>query len=90
MDWVQFVIFIGAMVGAMIIFYRLHKEELAAINGRIDRTELYHREDIQKMDERWEERWSKSEEKWEERWGRSEEKWERLFERLLLQDQRNS
>ena len=66
MDWVQFVTFIGAILGSVIVFYHL-------TNERINRMELYHRED------------SKSH---KEDMQKIDEKWERLFERLLLQDQK--
>jgi hypothetical protein len=59
MDWIQTFTIIGSMMGATYAFYHI-------TDKRIDRMEEHHRDDIKRMDE----------------------KWERLFERLLLQDQR--
>jgi|JI10StandDraft_1071094.scaffolds.fasta_scaffold18704_13 hypothetical protein len=61
MDWTQTFTIIGSMIGATYAFYHI-------TDKRIDRMEEHHRDDIKRMDE----------------------KWERLFERLLIQDQKKT
>ena len=61
MDWTQTLAIIATLIGAVLTFYKLTRDEIAVM-----------REDMRRIDERWE---------------KMDAKWERLFERLLLQDQ---
>ena len=47
MDWTQTFTIIGSMIGAMYAFYHI-------TDKRIDRMEEHHRDDIKRMDEKWE------------------------------------
>ena len=58
---VQTLTIIATLIGAVFVFYRLTRDEISVM-----------REDMRRIDERWE---------------KMDLKWERLFERLLIQDQ---
>lgn len=65
MEWMQVLTIIAATVGSTYAFYMITAE-------RINRMEIFHREDMKRMDDKF---------------VNMDEKWERLFERLLLKEQ---
>jgi len=76
MDWTQTFTIIGSITASMIAvwyaFYNITDKRMDKMEQNMQRLDNLHREDIQRMDEKWE---------------RMDSKWERLFERLLIQDQ---
>ena len=76
MDWTQTFTIIGSITASMIAvwyaFYNITDKRMDKMEQNMQRLDNLHREDIQRMDEKWE---------------RMDAKWERLFERLLIQDQ---
>jgi hypothetical protein len=76
MDWTQTFTIIGSITASMIaVWYAFYN----ITDKRIDRMEGHHREDMKRMDDAHREDVQ-----------RMELKWERLFERLLIQDQKKS
>jgi hypothetical protein len=76
MDWTQTLTIIISIITIVItsVYFLYH-----ITDKRIDRMEEHHRDDIRIMDS-----------KWDHALQRMDEKWERLFERLLIQDQKKS
>lgn len=79
MDWTQTFTIIGSITASMIAvwyaFYNITDKRMDKMEQNMQRLDNLHREDIQRMDEKWE---------------RMDSKWERLFERLLIQDQQKT
>lgn len=65
MEWMQVLTIIAATVGSTYAFYMITAE-------RINRMEIFHREDMKRMDDKF---------------INMDSKWERLFEKLLLKEQ---
>lgn len=83
MDWTQTLAIIATLIGAVFTFYRLTRDEIAVMREDMKRMDDTHREDIKNHREEVQ----KIDSKWDEALQRMDSKWERLFERLLLQDQ---
>jgi len=86
MDWIQFVVFIGSVATCYWVFSRDIKADMIKIDNRHREDMKVHREDMIRLDTKWETRFLAIDEKWEARFLAIDEKWERLFERLLTQD----
>lgn len=54
MDWTQTLAIIATLIGAVFAFYRLTRDEIAVIREDMKRMDNTHREDIQRMDSKWE------------------------------------
>jgi hypothetical protein len=67
MEWMQVLTIIAATVGSTYAFYMITAD-------RINRMENFHREDINRMDDKF---------------TKIDEKWERLFEKLLIKEEKN-
>jgi len=78
MEWVQVLTIIASTLGGVYVFFMITAE-------RINRLEQFHREDIQKMDDKLQH----MDEKWTDIIKNMDSKWERLFERLLVQDKKH-
>lgn len=74
MDWTQTFTIIGSMIGAVYAFYHITEKRIDKTEQTIDRMEAHHREDMKAVREDMKD---------------MDAKWERLFERLLLQDQKS-
>lgn len=72
MDWAQVLTIMATMLAGVFAFYQITKQEIGVIREQINIMNSNHREDIQKMDDKWQ---------------RMDEKWERLFEKLLVNKQ---
>ena len=73
MDWTQVLTVMATMLGGVYAFYQITKQEIAVIREQITLMGAYHREDMKCMDEKIK---------------CMDEKWERLFEKLLLKEQK--
>lgn len=74
MDWTQTFTIIGSMIGAVYAFYHITDKRIDKTEQTIDRMEAHHQEDMKAVREDMKD---------------MDAKWERLFERLLLQDQKS-
>lgn len=54
MDWTQTLAIIATLIGAVFTFYRLTRDEITVIREDMKRMDNTHREDIQRMDAKWE------------------------------------
>jgi len=54
MDWLQFIGIIGTTVGSLYVFSRMTVENIQKLDERMTRMENYHREDMNRMDDKWE------------------------------------
>lgn len=81
MEWIQVFTIIGSitvtLMGAVFAFYRLTRDEIAVIREDMRQMNDAHREDIQRMDARWERLFEKMDAKLE----KMDLKWERLLEK---------
>ena len=73
MDWGQVLTIMGTMLAGVFAFYQITKQEIGIIREQITIMNTHHREDMNSMDAKL---------------ISIDEKWERLFERLLIQDQK--
>jgi hypothetical protein len=72
-------------------YYLIHRD----IKSDMKQSQAQHREDMIRMDEKWDKVLLRMDEKWDaalirmdEKLIRMDEKWERLFDRLLVQDKK--
>jgi hypothetical protein len=99
MDWTFFKDTLLPIFGGVGGFYWLIRNDIKEISkeihARVTLVEQNHREDMQlmddkfqKIDEKWSENLKHMDAKWSENLKRMDDKWERLFERLLLKDEK--
>ena len=54
MEWMQVFTIIVTIIGAVVFFYQITKSEIAVIREQINTMNNNHREDMQRMDAKWE------------------------------------
>ncbi len=54
MDWAQFLTLVGSMLAGIFVFYQITKQEISIIREQINTMNTHHREDMGRMDEKWE------------------------------------
>ena len=88
MDWTFFKDTLLPIFGGVGGFYLLIRNDIKEISkeihARVTLVEQNHREDMQLMDDKFQ----RMDAKWDANLKHMDEKWERLFERLLLKDEK--
>jgi hypothetical protein len=85
MEWLQVLTTIGTILAGIYVFYQFTNERINHLDQIMVRMDANHREDIKRMEEKWERLFERVDNKI----AVMDEKWEHLFERLLLQDKKN-
>jgi len=54
MEWTQYIALIATIIGGGFTFYQMTQREVSIIREQINIMNVQHREDIQRMDDKWE------------------------------------
>jgi phosphotransacetylase len=75
MDWSQVLAIVASTIGSTYGFFLIIREDIKAIKEDISLTKSIHREDVQRMDDKWERLFERMDKKLE----RMDDKWEHLL-----------